>query len=452
MAKVVKRAAFSRSSSAVCAGFTLIPRAFRVLTLALASLVLSLACSKTQACDESQCASGQRCVQDECRASCTPSTERTACSAGQTCGTWLFADHTQGDYCVVVPGLEAGTGGSANAPLSQPCSGNADCAASQGEFCVSGSCRLACSSHFDCQGFGECANGADTDGNAGHYCDLSKPQQPGQFYARCPSGSDAECDSANDFFCVGAGAGDLDAYCSTDCTSDDNCAAGFACAPLVRNPCNADCGLTGNAKDRMCVPSEQIGPGQPFQCGSRGVTRNVCRPRKFCTTCQTDSDCLATRNQICAADESGAKICTELCDPTHPSCPWGSAAHCGVWDSELGLPTCAHRFGKCVGEGKSCEPCLKDADCGASGACTASSFSGEHWCVDLSTTCSCDGNATNGLCTGGGCPMTPGGLQMECQDDPATTGSNSGICIGANTVNGFLAAASSPQTGCWPQR
>lgn len=426
-----------------------LPALLVVLTSLLAAL--PLACNKTKVvqCDEAKCASGERCVQDACRPSCTTS---AACSAGQSCALWGFPDGSQGDYCVVAPGADAGSGSGGSQgsiPVSKTCSANTDCASDPGEHCVNGTCQLSCSSHFDCQGLGQCTSGTDSDGNAGHYCDLSKPQKPGQFYTSCPSGTGAECDASNDFFCIGAGAGDLDAYCTTDCSSDDTCAPGFACTPLTRSPCSDDCGLTGTPKDRMCVPSDQIGPGQPFQCGSHGVTRNVCRPRTFCTTCETDVDCLAAPNQICAADQSGAKICTELCDPTVPSCPWGNAGICGVWDQDLGVATCAHRFGKCVGDGKSCDPCEKDADCGSNGACTESTFTGEHWCVDFDVTCSCDGlTTTDGLCTGGGCPMSPSGLELECQLPSATA--SAGFCAGANTVSGFLASASSPQTGCWP--
>jgi hypothetical protein len=452
MDHAVKSPAFSRGSSVPCRPA---PLRGRALLAALACLItlLPVGCNKTTtvpACDESKCASGQRCVQEACRPSCSPSTANTDCSAGQSCALWGFPDGTQGNYCVVLPGADAGSAGSeGGVAVSKPCSANSDCAAAQGEFCVSGSCRLSCFSHFDCQSLGECTSGTDTDGNAGHYCDLSKPEKPGQFYTSCPAGT--ECDAANDFFCVGAGADDLDAYCTTDCASDDTCAPGFACTPLTRAPCNDDCGLTGTPKDRMCVPSAQIGPGQPFQCGSHGVTRNVCRPRRFCTSCESDADCLAAPNQICAADQSGAKICTELCDPSVPSCPWGNASICGVWDQDLGVATCAHRFGNCVGDGKSCDPCEKDADCGSNGACTESTFTGEHWCVDFDATCSCDGlTETNGLCTGGGCPASPSGLELECQVPSATA--SAGICVGANTVSGFLASASSPQTGCWPPR
>jgi hypothetical protein len=274
---------------------------------------------------------------------------------------------------------------------------------------------------------------------------LTRPQKAGEFYARCPAG-DSDCDTANGFLCVGAGTGDLDAYCTVDCQQDGDCADGFSCTPLVRPPCVADCNLAGDGKNRQCVPHDQIGVGKPYQCGTRGATRNVCRPNEFCSACTTDADCLGAADQLCAKDKSGAKICTQLCDPKHPSCPWGSAATCAVWDTDLGVATCAHRFGKCTGTGKSCEPCLKDADCGSNGVCTSSEFTGERWCVDLSVSCSCASDA-GGTCTGGGCPMTPGGLDMTCIDT-STTGA-AGLCLGANTVSGLNGDA---QTGCWPAK
>ena len=345
----------------------------------------------------------------------------------------------------------AGAAGSARAgaagsvAISQRCSTNSECQADKGVACVAGSCRVACGSHFDCQGLGLCARAVDADGQSGHFCELGQSQSPGHFYTHCAAGT--ECDTANQFFCIGAGTDDLDAYCTTDCVDDASCARGYACTPLTRTPCQDVCDLKGNAKDRQCVPSDQIGAGKPFQCGSRGVTRNACRPRKFCSPCENDGDCLAVANQICAKDESGSKTCTQLCDLKHPSCPWGTAAKCGVWDADLKQATCAHRFGQCTGSGKSCEPCLTDSDCGTKGACTGSSFTGERWCVDLNVSCSCDAaDVANGVCTGGGCPESPSGLDMMCVDATPST-PNSGYCNGANSAT---ALGSSPQTGCWP--
>jgi len=359
------------------------------------------------------------------------------------------------NYAPSSAGAAATGGAAANggaATTGKLCTHSADCASDASAACVSGRCQIACESHFDCQGYGRCQSAFDSENNQGLFCDPTSPQKPGQFYARCPAGS-SDCDAANDFFCISAGTDDTDAYCSTDCTSDSSCAPGFACLPLTRPPCTASAcpGLKGNPKDRSCIPNDQIGAGQAYQCDRRGVTRKACRLREFCSTCQTDADCRGVPNQVCAKDKSGTKICTEPCDPKHPSCPWGSAASCGVWDAELGQATCAHRFGQCTGTGKSCEPCLQDADCGSNGACTSSSFTGERWCVDFSVSCSCGSGAANtGLCSGGGCPESPSGLEVTCVDNTPDT-PNSGFCNGANSSAGIL-TTSSQQTGCWPAR
>ena len=312
---------------------------------------------------------------------------------------------------------------------------------------MAGTCRVACTSHFDCLGLGECTSALDVDGSTGHFCDLAHPRTPGQFYTHCAAGT--ECDAANGFSCVGAGTDDTDAYCTTDCTDDASCAPGYACAPLIRTPCENVCDLKGNPKDRQCIPKAQIGEGKPFQCGERGVVRNVCRPRKFCSPCQSDSDCLAAANQVCAKDESGAKICTQVCDLKNPSCPWGNAAVCRVWDQELGQPTCGHRYGRCHGEGKGCEPCVRDEDC-PTGFCYGSGYTGERWCIDNSVDCNCDDLPTDRhVCSNGNnCPRTPGGLVMSCYDFSRGEGDPIEYsCFGANTTGSSDLA--SPQAGCW---
>ena len=367
-------------------------------------------------------------------------------------GVWLlFAGCSKSeclrDDCQTSEATDDRAGTSGVAPAHQKCSANSGCKASAGELCVAGKCELTCRSHYDCQGYGECTSGTDSAGALVHFCAAGKQQKAGEFYAHCPSGTDADCDAVHGFFCVGAGSDDLDAYCTADCTDDSACPDGFACTALTRTPCVDTCGLQGDPKDRQCIKSDQIGAGKAYQCGKRGVTRNACRPKKFCSPCESDEDCLGVANQVCAKDMSGSKTCTQLCDIAHPSCPWGNAATCGVWDQDLGVATCAHRFGKCTGSGKGCEPCLKDSDCGSNGACTASSFTGERWCVDFSVSCSCGAAAdASGLCTGGGCPQSPGGLELLCVDSTPSV-ANSGVCAGANTTSALL---SSPQTGCWP--
>jgi hypothetical protein len=271
---------------------------------------------------------------------------------------------------------------------------------------VQGQCRHSCRSHYDCAGEGSCEPLA---GATGYYCNLATNPAEGD-YLYCPNFD--ECPIG--YECQGTGPGDARAYCSAPCQNDGECPLGFYC-----NVSNT----SGEA---------------PF-----------CVRRGFCAGCETDADCLAIPGQICAKDQSGEKICTKLCDPAVDSCSWGNASICGVWDSELGLATCAHRFGSCHGEGKSCEPCTRDGDCPL-GFCHGSSYTGERWCVDQSVTCNCDGLSTEqNICeNGNGCPVSPGGAKMMCFDDERFTGDPFGHhCFGASTMGG--SGLGSPQSGCW---
>ncbi len=281
------------------------------------------------------------------------------------------------------------------------------------------------------------------EGESQAYCVRDAPAPaPGTLYTHCPDGD--EC--AAGYLCIGAGEADLDAYCTTDCEDDAGCSDGFYCGSIGRPPCEDACGFRGQSKDERCVPAEEIGAGRPYQCGEFGVVRSVCLQRKFCSPCTSNADCLAVPNQVCARDESGEKICTQLCDARADSCPWGNAARCAVFDKDLGLPTCSHRFGACSGTGQTCEPCRTNRDC-EDGVCTSSTFTGERWCVNFGTQCECpNGPDATGACSDGGCPDSPGGLKVLCISDP-----NSGLlntCYAANSSEGSR-LGESPQTGCW---
>jgi hypothetical protein len=320
------------------------------------------------------------------------------------------------------PAREAGgSAGTGAAPSSDgrsgACRSDASCDGPHGFACVAGECRHPCASHFDCQGAGLCQPLTGANGEAlGNYCALfDTAEPPGQYYTRCPTYT--ECDGANGFSCLGAGVGDADAYCSSACAVDTDCPAGFYCDAVADQ--------TTGAEQRQCVR------------------------RRFCAPCETDADCLTVPGQLCARDPSGEKVCTEQCDPSVDSCPWGNAAVCGVFDQELGVPTCAHRFGSCHGEGKSCEPCVRDADC-PRGICSGSSYTGERWCIDDAVACDCAGLATQQhICEdGNGCPRTPGGLEMSCYDFSRGTGDPlAHACFTANTTG--TSELASPQAGCW---
>jgi hypothetical protein len=322
------------------------------------------------------------------------------------------------------------------------CEASTECDQAHGFSCVDGECTYECATHTDCVEVGHCRT-QSLDGARRRFCVRdATPPTPGELYTACPLGT--ECKDAA--LCLGAGPGDLDAYCSIDCSKDSDCAAGYSCSTLVRNPCEDACNDTGSPSDPRCVPADQIGEGKPFHCGDLGVERNVCRQREFCSTCETDADCLAVPNQVCAKDKSGEKICTKLCDTSARSCPWGNAAECDVFDQELGVPTCSHRFGSCHGEGRTCEPCRSNDDC-PGGACASSPFTGERWCVNLDTHCECKkGVDASGTCSNGGCPDSPSGLPIQCVGTRESSLFN--ICYAANSGTDSL-LDSSPQTGCW---
>lgn len=337
----------------------------------------------------------------------------------------------------------AGSGGGSGVTPGRftTCKADEDCDQDHGFDCVDGECSYECQSHADCIGIGHCDSRVVGTQRKTYCVSDPSPPEPGKLYTSCPNGD--ECADAS--LCLGAGPGDLDAYCSVDCSSDDDCSAGYYCGSITRSPCAAACKVAGVPKDPQCVPVDQIGQGKLFQCSSLGVVRQVCRQREFCSPCSSDADCLSVPNQICAKDQSGEKICTRLCDEDTRSCPWGNAAQCGVYDSDVGLPTCSHRFGSCHGQGNSCEPCRTNDDC-PGGACASSNFTGERWCINLTTRCACKTLDATKTCIDGGCPDSPSGLPIQCIGDAQS--SLFDICYAANSGT-TTQLGSSPQTGCW---
>jgi hypothetical protein len=397
-------------------------------------------------CQDSYCQSGQKCVQNVCSPTCKADSD---CADGEC--KRLTTDHgTQGRYCWVPPKPDTEDAAPGPAPSSdnaKKCTTSADCVNDSAAIsCVKGECLTTCALHEHCRGVGACTGDAtNTEGEAVHFCQDDKLEHAqGQYGWPCINGS-ADCDQTNGFRCISSGEGDTAGYCAgVGCEADDACPAGFFCSrDLSANfiPCADSCGLKGDPTDPTCIAADRIGSGKEYACASQGIELHSCRKRAFCSACTTDADCRGIENQICAQDPSGAKICTFTCDPQHKSCPWGSATTCDVYDTELGVPTCAHRAGMCKAAGNSCEPCTDDADC-PYGFCSTSSFTGEHFCVDRRDDCSC--GVGEDSCFGGGCPMTPGGLEMFCV--PASSGAAPSACYGASAINGDETG----QLGCWP--
>lgn len=386
---------------------------------------------------------------------------------------------------------------------NEACTATSECDTDIGLGCVDGTCRyVGCKTHSDCLGVGLCSEGTDDTGKKVLACTDGPAGSPGQFGAKCPGDKTpvacttdtacapdqgchptlkrclpkcgaagecpsfapvcttttsgdlcTECDEENGFSCIGSGPGDVDAYCGKGgCQSDSDCGPGFGCQTLrtSRVPCAATCGFQASTATN-CVKADELGPGKEFSCGSVSLLRNLCVKREFCSACETDDDCRAIPNQVCAKDQSGTKICTTVCDPeVSNACPWGNAGSCAITDTEKNVPTCSHRFGSCAGTGGSCEPCVDDLDC-PNGLCLTSTFTNEHYCVSLSQSCDCTGlPVEQGVqCQGGGCPQTPGGATMNCYGGSSVQAGGSPLyqkCVGANVNTNPLA---SPQAGCW---
>ncbi|MCB9608677.1 MAG: hypothetical protein H6716_18955 [Polyangiaceae bacterium] len=398
------------------------------------------ACSSNADCDTRR---GWKCLGDAegNNKSCKLECDRPAdCAEGQLCTTHFVDSDTQEEI---------------NACVTGPCTSNAGCDIRPGYHCIDSECVQAeCVEHSNCVG-GICkTDGSDADGNTVNYCAAApsgEKRGPGEYGSSCPGGA-ADC--ADGFRCFGRGEGDVYSYCTEfDCSQDSDCGTGFHCGRVRVGdaPCADTCtGIPGDTA-AGCVPAADIGAGKKYECGALNLMRNVCIKNEYCAECQTDEDCLGEANQICAKGPDGKKQCTVACDPTVDSCPWGAASECKVFDTDRGIPTCGHKFGACTGSGAGCEPCVDDGDCGPQGICLDSSFTGERYCLDLSFTCDCTGLAKSDIsqaCKGGGCPKTPGGLDMYCfgfLNDPTSPIDNK--CYGANSNT---MPFSSPQMGCYP--
>lgn len=405
-------------------------------------------------CLENECGPKERCVENRCSPECQADDD---CSDG-VCRS-VTADYGgRGDYCLYhqaasnppAEDVETDAEAAADRPPTatiKSCSSNDECADPTTQtHCVDGACVVACRVHSHCVGVGACTGEAvDTDGAAVTFCETDAfPREPGQHGWHCVNGND-DCDRDAGFRCLSRGEGDIDGYCgSLGCADDLECPAGYYCNSdrfMSLAPCEAACGLTPAPNNPECIPAADIGDGKSFRCIPDGLELRSCRRRAFCSSCETDADCRSVKNQVCADDGTGQKICTVLCEPNSSSCPWGSATSCAVHDSDLGVPTCAHKAGSCRTDGASCTPCLDDADC-PGGFCSGSSFTGERFCLNLEDRCQCAPGED--FCFGGGCPETPGGLVMNCV--PAGQGATPSVCFGASIVPGDV----SGQLGCWP--
>jgi hypothetical protein len=400
-------------------------------------------------CETANCKDGLVCVRNMCRPECTSDDE---CEGEDTCERIRNDDGDVARYCYG-PALEESPYASSNhtsvdagsEPVETSCDSSLDCPQDVSRHCVTGRCETECTLHQHCGSAGACTgNAANAEGSIVTYCEPDElPRAAGQFGSGCLASTQI-CDSSNDFMCLTEGEGDTDAYCTLrGCDTDAECPTGLFCSHNLvgaRPPCATACGITGQPNNSECIPESDIGVGRPYRCSpAGGLELTVCLKRAFCAPCEVNADCRAEDNQICARGPDGNKTCTVLCAEGLGSCPWGTATQCAVFDQELGEATCAPLFGACHGTGKSCEPCVDDADC-PTGFCSVSSFTGEQFCFDETASCSCAAGEES--CVGGGCPLTPSGLRMNCLS--RSEGEAPSVCYGAE-----LSQESGTPLGCW---
>ena len=208
----------------------------------------------------------------------------------------------------------------------------------------------------------------------------------------------AKATRANHSFASTVGPGDADALCSTvDCQVDADCGGGMYCG--VRRLQQLECG-TPNADPDDCINAADFTKGgATIQKGPFGLIRNVCRVAGQCAPCASNLDCSLRDNQACVnlgGDLRCAAACAvpSDCEDDH-TCIGGY---------------CVPKFGKCVGTGQYCEPCLDDLDCAANGPTWAcgSGTGNQRACYDAAFGTSCTSDAM--------CPTSPSGRHGDCVD------------------------------------
>ena len=184
---------------------------------------------------------------------------------------------------------------------------------------------------------------------------------------------------------------DADAYCTHDCTKDEDCPGGYWCG-VYRDPrkvCNTDKGGQGLCADNEspdpCVDPKTAPPGTSFFEGAECLERRVCLKRTQCAPCTTDLDCTQVDGQKCANTSDGT-VCARLCNKDsdcEPDALCDTSQGGVAKDGTPSAGSCIPRFGKCKGTGKFCEACRNDEDCGSTAMCYRPSLSLETGCMSF---------------------------------------------------------------------
>jgi len=294
----------------------------------------------------SQCATGETCVDGQCGA---PPCTSNSCTGTQVCNTTTGVCEaprcTTAADCPTNYACTSGTcypAGSCN--ICKPCTSNTDCGAAGfcagvdattsvcSQMCPSGTCpgNSACFGvQADGQTYNICLNlDADTAGlcPASYVCNDGTTTPTG-----CPglgtscANNGASCNPANDV-CLSDGG---DGFCSCSCTLDSHCGTGNTCVDLqgggkacvvgVVSPCDGvtcPAGQSCDPNNGQCITLTGC-PGLGSSCANNGAN---CSPAN--DVCLTDA---SGQNPICSCGcttnaDCGLGVCVPVGDGSQSAC------------------------------------------------------------------------------------------------------------------------------------
>jgi hypothetical protein len=405
---------------------------------------------KSAACENSQCAPGNTCIDDH---SGTGSICHRICTRQDDCPSgWYCNDGTPLSWCALSTTKVSPAAGQFGTPCA-PSDGEANnkaCDAVDGLSCY-GTSRADANAF--CTLFG-CA--MDTDCPGGWWCEVVDvapnvtttvrsfgPTRtaclPRQYCATCQA--DHDCSPSADGteqHCAPDANGK--GFCAPECASnaacplDATCVGAFdVCTPTA---CMADsnCPLLGATAERCLAGSCKVACTTDASCPPINGGPAHCGPAGSCEApaCASDDDCPPTAGtfQHCLAG-----TCTPEC---------GGPSDCRA-DQKCGLLSVCHpRAGVCLGDGGFCSPCRSDADC-QDGYCLSAPNSTERFCSQTAQG-SCAGDAA----TTGTCPARPNGAKymgVACTTE-ADSFAPANQCVGY-VVLGTSTGAQEETPGCY---
>jgi len=273
----------------------------------------SFQAQRSNACvTNTDCASGEQCVNGLCDAVCVAQTETcngvdddcdgivdngcsVSCNSDTDCasGQWCVRGTCETDPSTFDGG-------------SWSCTSNNDCLS--GEDCINGSCVPSCVAQTetcngiddDCDGIVD--NGCNNPIDGGSFCRTNLECNPSQ---QCVNGS---CQSGNPINDGGVAA----------CNTDTDCASGELC---LNNACELDPRADGGFEE--CLVDTDCASGQV--CSSGVCVIDADGGAFECATandCASGEDCINGSCEAAALDGGSAPFCrTDLeCDPIHPTC------------------------------------------------------------------------------------------------------------------------------------